>query len=103
VKVISGRKPHRDRGHHFVGGGADHRNIVGARVRYVGVIPIQGDGYPLGRKPHRDRGYHRFARRGDHAGVISLLRATRLGRVEQEAPSGPLFIANVRTPAKKHL
>ncbi len=34
------------------------------------------------------------------AGVISLLRATRLGRVEQEAPSGPLSIANVRTPAK---
>jgi hypothetical protein len=37
------------------------------------------------------------------AGAISLPRVTRLGRVEQEAPGGLLFIANVKDSCKKHL
>jgi hypothetical protein len=39
-----GLLPYRNRGHHRVGGRVDHRDIVGASNRDVGVLPIRGDG-----------------------------------------------------------
>ena len=56
-----------DRRHHRVGGGGDHRNIAGERIRDIGVFPIRSDGDPKRLPPHRDWDpHHRVGGRGDH-------------------------------------
>ena len=44
--------------HHLLLCRADYRNIAGAPIRHIGVLPIQAEGDPNGPDPHRDRGRH---------------------------------------------